>query len=158
MSDTEKAKQIAHLFFITNKSMKAGNLRDFHDQHMRKRDVWMLGTLSGYIKDNQVEMIKMSEISTYFHITPAAVSQMIKEYERKGWVERTVLSQDRRSVYLKVTDEGLKMLKQNEEEAMKDLIDFLAFIGEEDSDALIRILEKAASFHWKKREERSLDQ
>ena len=157
MADTEKAKQIAHLFFITNKSMKAGNLRDFHDHHMRKRDVWMLGTILGYIKEHHVEMMKMSEISTYFHITPAAVSQMIKEYERKGWVERIILDQDRRSVYLKVTDSGEKMLKQNEEAAMKDLIDFLEFIGDEDSDALIRILEKAASFHWKK-QERSLDQ
>ena len=157
MADTEKAKQIAHLFFITNKSMKAGNLRNFHDHHMRKRDVWMLGTILGYIKEHHVEMMKMSEIATYFHITPAAVSQMIKEYERKGWVERIILDQDRRSVYLKVTDSGEKMLKQNEEAAMKDLIDFLEFIGDEDSDALIRILEKAASFHWKK-QERSLDQ
>ncbi len=157
MADTEKAKQIAHLFFITNKSMKEGNLRNFHDHHMRKRDVWMLGTILGYIKEHHVEMMKMSEISTYFHITPAAVSQMIKEYERKGWVERIILDQDRRSVYLKVTDSGEKMLKQNEEAAMKDLIDFLEFIGDEDSDALIRILEKAASFHWKK-QERSLDQ
>lgn len=85
-------------------------------------------------------------MSLYFRITPAAVSQMVKEYERKGWVERVVLEHDRRSVYLKVSEEAKALLKQNEEMAMKGIIDFIHYLGEEDSDALLRILEKAKDY------------
>ena len=97
-------------------------------------------------------MVKMSEISSYFHITPAAVSQMIRSFEKKGWVERVILDNDRRSVYIKVSDAGSRMIEQNEKHVTEKLVEFIEMLGEEDAEALIRILEKAR-IHAKKMKE-----
>lgn len=146
MTDIEKAKRLAHLFYIMSK----GHMRD-HDHHchehrIRKRDVLTLGAVLSCIDAQEDGLVKMSDMSTYFRITPAAVSQMVREYEKKDWIERVVLDNDRRSVYLKVTPVAKALLKQNEEEAMKGIVEFLHYLGEEDSDALIRILEKAKDY------------
>ena len=88
----------------------------------------------------------MSDVSHIFHITPAAVTQMVREYERKGWIERVVLASDRRSVYLQLTDQASKLLKQNEAELLAGIVDFIHYLGDEDSDALLRILDKAKAY------------
>lgn len=144
MTDIEKAKRLVHLFYIMRKEHTP------HDHQgpcgFRQRDFMTLNALMTRINNQADGLVKMSDMSVYFRITPAAVSQMVREYEKKGWIERVVLESDRRSVYLKVTDEAKALLKQNEEAAMQGIIEFIDFLGEEDSEALIRILEKAKTY------------
>ena len=105
-----------------------------------------LGVILDETEKSETGMIKMSDVSHIFHITPAAVSQMVRDYERKGWLNRVVLEHDRRSVYLRFTPEALELLKQNEEELLAGIVQFIHYLGEEDSDALLRILDKAKAY------------
>lgn len=93
--------------------------------------------------------VKMNAIADFFHVTPAAVSQQIKEYEKKGWIERYTLENDRRSVYLKVSELAKMKLKACEEEMNENVIHFLEYLGEKDCDALLRILEKVRLYKKK---------
>lgn len=145
MNDIEKAKRLVHLFYIMRKEHTSNHDHPCEGK-FRKRDFMTLNALLTRINAQADGLVKMSDMSVYFRITPAAVSQMVREYERKGWVERVVLEQDRRSVYLKVTEEAKALLKQNEEAAMQGIIDFIHYLGEEDSEALVRILEKAKNY------------
>lgn len=143
MTDIEKAKELTHLFYVLSKQR---NRICHHEKHMKTRDIMALGMVQSMIAKHADGLVKMSEISEKFHVTPAAVSQMVREYEKKGWLERVVLDSDRRSVYLKVSEEAISLIHRNEEEAMKSITDFIRYLGDEDSDALLRILKKANAY------------
>lgn len=143
MTDIEKAKELTHLFYVLSKQH---NRTCHHEQHMKRRDIMALGMVQSMIAKQEDGLVKMSEISEMFRVTPAAVSQMVREYEKKGWLERVVLDSDRRSVYLKVTEEAIALIHKNEEEAMQSITDFIRYLGDEDSDALLRILKKANDY------------
>lgn len=120
----------------------------FMPPHMKKdakhRDIMMLDVI---LKMNQSgDLVKMSEISSYFSITPAAVSQCMKAFEQNGWVERVVLENDRRSVYIKVSPSAKAMIKRQEKMMIDTLVGFIEELGEDDAQALVRILEKAAEY------------
>lgn len=156
MSDIEKAKRLGHLFYIMRRERMPAHGR--FDQEFRIRDMMVLDVIKEAIDRQKDGLVKMSDISMYFRITPAAASQMVREYERKGWLERVILDSDRRSVYCRVSEQAMTLLKQNEECLMAGMVDFIHYLGEEDSDALIRILEKAKNYgpifhHCAKRKE-----
>lgn len=142
MQEEEKAKRLWHLFYLMGKMRAHANAKE----EVRMRDVMTLCSIALLIEKDIRHLIKMSDISAYFLITPAAVSQLVRDYERKGWLRRVVSQQDRRSVYVEITNAGKQLLEEQEKDAMHDIIAFLHYLGEEDSDALIRILEKATDY------------
>lgn len=141
MTDLEKARKLMEYFYM----MKKQNAPRMEKRtEMSHRDIMFLNVAMHMDKGR--ELVKMSEISEFFHITPAAVSQMVREYEQKGWVERVVLESDRRSVYVKVTEEAITLIHTCEQKANERIVEFISFLGEEDSDALLRIMEKVVNF------------
>lgn len=111
------------------------------NKEMSHRDFLILDTI---MKLNPIDChVKMSELSTHFQVTPAAISQTVNALEKKGWVERIHLASDRRSVYVKVKDETKEHMYKKGELMKKNLASFIAMLGEDDAQALIRILEKA---------------
>lgn len=147
MDEMEIVRKISHLFY----AMRKDNLGFPHTgkPKMGHRDIMMLDTI---LRMNQTgDLVKMSDLSAYFNVTPAAVSQMIKTCEQKKWVERILLENDRRSVYIKVTDEAKSIIQGCERHMTDKLIAFIEVLGEEDAEALVRILEKAVQFSQKEK-------
>ena len=94
MNEMELARKIMHMTYLFRQERSAGMQQK--EVFMTHRDVLMLDAI---LKLHPKEgMVRMNELSHYFGITPAAVSQMIKNYEKKGWIERVHLEHDRRSV------------------------------------------------------------
>ena len=50
------------------------------------------------------QKVTISDLAYHLKITPAAASQIISGYEKKGWVERIRSKQDRRTVYIDITE------------------------------------------------------
>jgi DNA-binding MarR family transcriptional regulator len=70
------------------------------------------------------------------------VTRLIDRMERKGWVERTRCTEDRRRVWCKITDSGLAVLDQLEEPvAESDKVFFEVFANDE-LDTLIEYLDR----------------
>lgn len=65
--------------------------------------------------------VTISELAYHLKITPAAASQIISGYEKKGWVERIRSEEDRRTVYIDIT-ENLKNKFKEEWFAMHQVI------------------------------------
>lgn len=143
MDEMEIVRRLYHMFYL----LRREGFRCCGDHPMGGRDLMMLDTIM-----HGGNLVKMNDISAYFHITPAAVSQMIRTFEKKNWVERVVLEKDRRSVYVRVSEEGQKLIEQNEKDVTERLVEFIELLGEEDAKALIRIVEKA-QVHAKKHRE-----
>ena len=110
---------------------------------MNSRDMMIL---HGILHLNPEGMIKMSQIKDHFHVSPAAVSQGIRSFEQQGWVERVILDSDRRSVYIRITEKGRALMQQKEQEFCDQLTAYFRYLGEDDSLALIRILERTIGY------------
>lgn len=154
MDEMDIVRKITHLFYLYRKENLLSN-----DEHpkMKHREIMMLDAIT---KLNGGDLVKMSDLSTYFQITPAAVSQLIKSFEKKHWIERIVLDNDRRSVYIKVSDEAKTVLRGCEKALTESLLEFIETLGEDDAQALVRILEKSIVFtkRHKKRQNEKGDQ
>lgn len=140
MDEKKMAQELIKLLFVLKQEGKpSGNRKE----GMGHRDMMMLTEICELGKS---DMVKMSTISDYFHITPAAVSQCIRNFEKEGWVERTVLDNDRRSVYVKVSEKAKQVMKTNHDEMFKRLLSFIHYLGEEDSKHLLRIMDKSIDY------------
>lgn len=110
--------------------------------------------LKGIHKINQGDYVKMNEIHQYFHISAPAISQMIRRYEEKNYVERVILDNDRRSVYIKLTPYVLEEMEIVDKAVNEEMTQFVNHIGEEDAKTLIRIMRKASIYHPTERGEK----
>lgn len=116
-------------------------LKEVHDE-FRRRDIVYLS----YILSNEEDGVTMSEIARHFKVTPAAASQIITIYENKGWVERIRSKVDRRTVYVKVTDEIKDKLNKKNEEQRQKFNDLMEYLGPEDTENMFRILDRVREF------------
>lgn len=91
-------------------------------------------------------MVKMSDVSNYFNISAPAMTQQVRRFEKMNFIERVQQEHDRRSVYLRLTAHALEKINETEAVLNQDLIDFITYLGEEDSKELIRIMKKASQF------------
>jgi DNA-binding MarR family transcriptional regulator len=91
---------------------------------------------------NEYAGVKMSNLSEYLEITKSAVSQVMNSLEQKRLIERTMADSDRRVIYVKLTDEGEKVLKRMREMCWRGLTEVLDRLGDEDALELNRILIK----------------
>ena len=140
MDERQIAQKLIHLAYDLRQSSDPRGCRKVS---MSLRDLLILFEIS---KMSREGLIKMNQIRDHFNVTPAAVSQGIRSFEDKGWVERVTLPGDRRSVYIKLTDKGHELMKEKEEEFIERMMKYFTFLGEEDTADLVRILERTVQY------------
>ncbi|MGM1045568.1 DNA-binding transcriptional regulator, MarR family [Paenibacillus uliginis N3/975] len=87
-------------------------------------------------------MYTSSEIASALDVTLSAVTNLSNKLVRKGYVERIPSQTDRRSIYLKITEQGLNVNAQMLER-YKELTDGLGFdFSEQEVDLLIASYER----------------
>ena len=64
-----------------------------------------------------------------------------------GWIEREKENTDKRAVYLCVTPLGMQTLSLQQDKVKAKFVEFFDELGEEDTKALFRILEKGLEFY-----------
>lgn len=82
------------------------------------------------------------EIANFADVSTARVATFLKSVEKKGYIERISLQEDRRKVNIVLTEAGLKKVEDRREEMLKGIAYYLEVLGEEDTENLLRILEK----------------
>ncbi|MFC7678676.1 MarR family winged helix-turn-helix transcriptional regulator [Paenibacillus sp. GCM10028914] len=95
-------------------------------------------------KDDQG--LKVSEISSKMRVTSPTISQFINGLESKGLVERIMDQNDRRAVRVRLTAEGEGVVHQAHEAFKANFRGLVAYLGEEDSDQLARLLTKVYEY------------
>ena len=102
------------------------------------REIWRC--TNGVDRDSHG--IKMSEISNRMNCSKPAITQMINDLEKKGYVERVLTKDDRRVVNVCLTKDGNEVLKKGETAMISMLDQITDSLGENDTSELIRIVNK----------------
>ena len=111
--------------------------------HMRMHDMMML---VGMQKVGNGEAVKMSQLSSYFKISAPAISQVMRRLEELGYIERIIRNEDRRSVYVNVSEKARKEIKKIQAHMDKTMNGLIDYLGEKDIDELIRLLDKVLDY------------
>lgn len=86
--------------------------------------------------------IKMSELSDHIEATKPATSQLVNRLEEKELIERFMTKEDRRVVYVKLTDKGREYYEINRTRLM-DFLDYLMQeMGEGEAKELLRLFNR----------------
>lgn len=88
------------------------------------------------------EGIKSSNIASIMMISNPAVSQMINGLEDKGYVERVTTKNDRRVVYVRLTELGRELLEKEKNVLVAFFSKILDRMGKEDSYRLMELVNK----------------
>lgn len=81
----------------------------------------------------------ITDFATRFHLTPATVSDALTTLEKKGLVERTQGSEDRRTVFVSMTAEGKRQARKISR-WLNALEDHVSGLTEEDKPVLLKSL------------------
>lgn len=90
--------------------------------------------------------LKVSEISNHMQVTSPTITQFINGLEGKGLVERVMDVKDRRVVRVKLTEEGEEIVRQAHEAFKVNFKGLVAYLGEDDSVVLARLLTKVYKY------------
>ncbi len=86
------------------------------------------------------ELFSLGELNSYLDYTRPNLSQTINKLEDKNYVERITLKDDRRVTYIRLTDEGKKMLSEKYDSISERMNKIKKEFDEEDIDKLIDLL------------------
>lgn len=140
MDEIEMIRKISTLMFAYRRKMQY--------RTVRLRDMMILDAIL-----RKGNWIKMSDLSELFSITKAAISQEVKHLEEMQWIERVKSEMDKRTTYIRVSETGKETLFFHQKSVRNKCKDFMEFIGEEDAQALERILKKGIEFQKRVDEE-----
>lgn len=105
------------------------------------------------IKDKS-KTVKVLDLVNMLNFAPSTVSTILKALEDNNYIIRNTNPDNKREVDIELTKKGndrIKLLKKQHYEMIKDLREYL---GPEDSEKLLDILEKTANFFEIKKQER----
>ena len=108
----------------------------------RLKDVMLFKTI--YKAENH--QITMSELASILGVSPAAVSQMVAGFEKKGLLQRVHSNTDRRTVYIQIVPEAIEMFQERMDVHVKNVYDYLDYLGSDDCAHLRDILVKTTKY------------
>lgn len=83
-----------------------------------------------------------SELADVMCVAKSTITSTITRLVNKGLISREPSQEDRRVIYLKITDEGFRQFEMIEHEVQNILLPYLNKVEEEEVYQLIEILEK----------------
>ncbi|EFR31727.1 MarR family winged helix-turn-helix transcriptional regulator [Eremococcus coleocola] len=105
---------------------------------MTRSEFFFLGDIIRAQQTGQ-DLYTIGSLAEKSNISPAAISRTVKHLTQKGWLQRVSKDSDRRTVYLKVTDQGLKEWTQIKDKSAAYMADYLAEIKPEDLETFLRV-------------------
>ena len=108
----------------------------------RLKDVMLFKTI--YRAENH--QITMSELASILGVSPAAVSQMVAGFEKKGLLQRVHSNTDRRTVYIQIVPEAIDMFQKRMDVHVENVYNYLNYLGESDCAHLRDILIKTTKY------------
>ena len=117
-----------------------------HQKNKQRCNAWLLVAIHSI---NQGEAVMVSQISSKLEISNAAATQMIDTLENQGFVERQYDDSDRRITLVKLTEDGKAALKFAFMQTSVYLDGLFDYLGEEDTNNLVRLIDKMMEYTLK---------
>lgn len=137
----ERVEALIHSFFQFKRlGSKANNINK-----TKKSENMLLMALVHMTKDG-ISEVKVSDLSSKFHMTPAAATHLINSLEERNFLIRVPHPSDRRITIVKPTEKGFEEAKKIQAVLFSEFEMLHDHLGEEDSVQLARLLSSSYEF------------
>lgn len=86
--------------------------------------------------------VKLTDIAKTLHVTLPAVTHKVNDLVQQGFIEKEASKKDLRVTIVKLTEKGESYVSQVEDNYYATLEKLIEKLGTDDTDTLIRLLEK----------------
>ncbi len=102
---------------------------------------------SGIQHEHEIPTRKVSEISRQLQVTSPTITQLLKNLEANGLVERHIDPTDRRAVEIGLTEKGEVVVQQAAHAYSASLQGLIEYLGEDECNQLADLLLKASRYY-----------
>lgn len=96
---------------------------------------------------NPEHSVRMSDLTQFMEVSPAATSQLINSYEMQEIAQRVRSTEDRRANFVQIHPTLLKKFEKKMDDLNDRTAALLEYLGPEDAEALERILKKTVEWN-----------
>ena len=93
---------------------------------------------------SKTEGVPLKMLAEQLQLSPGTVSEAVEKLVRKQMLDRSICPTDRRSVHIRVSEQGMEAINLGIDQFRKDQKALLELLSEEESQTLLRILTKLA--------------
>ena len=97
--------------------------------------------------------MQAKKLASMAGITTARVTAILNVEEEKGYIRREAIAGDRRKVNVILTEAGEIEFQKRHREIERRLTEYFDFLGEADTENLLRIMDRTKEFFEGKRKE-----
>ena len=119
--------------------------QDSFPHDLKHSETMMLFEL-GEIANKYPNGISISELSNYLNVTPPSITQVISGLEKKGMLERTMDTTDRRIIRVKLKDTGINFIEKNRRHMVASIQELVEYLGEEKSSQLASLIDEVYQY------------
>ncbi|MCH4210371.1 MAG: MarR family winged helix-turn-helix transcriptional regulator [Bacilli bacterium] len=101
------------------------------------------GKIIMHLYKNRKREVSCGELSAFLQVRTGRTANALKNLERKGLIQRSVSSEDRRKTAVSLTPSGVKKAKAMDLGFKNDIDSLYAYLGEEDFRKLTDSVSKA---------------
>jgi DNA-binding MarR family transcriptional regulator len=105
-----------------------------------------LNILKHIWQNSEDHSIKMADLVTYLHVTPAAISQMVNTFELSGLVEKYKSQDDKRANYVALHPDLISLVNKKKDILMDHAQAFHDSLSEEQQESLSGILNQLVDY------------
>ncbi len=88
------------------------------------------------------DRVKISDISDALSLPRPGVTRVIREMESKGYIQKTISTEDARVTYISITEEGEILSNKYDRDYYRRLLPYLEGISMEDANVMIETIGK----------------
>lgn len=98
------------------------------------------------------ESLRSSELADIFYVNKSAITVKVEKLVKRGLVKRNRDPNDRRNVYLSLTEEGVKLYEQLENKIEQFVGNYLSDLTHEELESFLDLYEKITKIIEKRKE------
>lgn len=98
------------------------------------------GIVPSYLYDNDTNVIP-SELGKMMNVSTPRITTILNKLEAKNLIERKISPEDRRNVFITLSNEGRKMAAEKKAQQEKLIQTLVSRVDEQDIQAFIRVLD-----------------
>lgn len=95
---------------------------------------------------NKDDKISLSIIRDKMKLAPSTVTPIISSLEKRGFIERRIDENDRRNIYICLSNIGRRFTEKVDNELKNMLYEYIKYMGKNDTNEIIRLIKKTRKF------------
>ena len=124
-----------------NKLISNGDLSQ--GEYLVLRNIWLS---NNGMSSNQGH-IKAADLSDILKLSRPSITRILNDLERRGLITRNIDSEDRRSVKVELTEEGIEAIEKANRRILSIAERLVVSLGDSDTDKLIELIDKLTEIY-----------